>query len=329
MAAERINLLNEVLTNSRNNNLLHEVRREENMINNENDEEQQQQQQEQNGEEENNTVDDALNWRERMLFYKAFILNVPIIFISFWFLIFYWNAKLPYCGAPVGQFLTVEMLTLIGSVYFRNKLRKPNLDKEKYVRLKKCVDGISAFRIIWMFWGIHFILIVPNRCERENPHLYYLSLAVITFNLVQTFFPLIILILGCVFIIISFPCVLRGLRRMRQYKDLKQEITQEMIDQQVTSVAYSSAQHGAGLSCAICLGDYQQEEIIRTLPCSHLYHKSCVDEWFLSGNQTCPNCRKQCITLPRRNSAASSNSTEEGTNQMEVELLRQDGGNIV
>lgn len=43
--------------------------------------------------------------------------------------------------------------------------------------------------------------------------------------------------------------------------------------------------------CAVCLGDYQKNEVLRQLPvCSHIFHKDCVDEWLVK-NSTCPLCR--------------------------------------
>lgn len=43
--------------------------------------------------------------------------------------------------------------------------------------------------------------------------------------------------------------------------------------------------------CAICLGDYEAKETLRTIPdCNHFFHASCLDEWLrLKG--TCPLCR--------------------------------------
>lgn len=46
--------------------------------------------------------------------------------------------------------------------------------------------------------------------------------------------------------------------------------------------------------CSICLGEYQEKEVLRIMPkCSHNFHLSCIDEW-LRKQSTCPVCR---ITL--------------------------------
>lgn len=42
--------------------------------------------------------------------------------------------------------------------------------------------------------------------------------------------------------------------------------------------------------CAICVSEYQSDEIITTLPCNHEFHKNCVDPWLLEKG-LCPICR--------------------------------------
>ncbi|OQR96772.1 hypothetical protein ACHHYP_13614 [Achlya hypogyna] len=42
--------------------------------------------------------------------------------------------------------------------------------------------------------------------------------------------------------------------------------------------------------CPICLADFKGEDEIRDLPCKHLFHVPCIDEW-LRKNKTCPMCK--------------------------------------
>ncbi|KAK6918433.1 Zinc finger, RING-type [Dillenia turbinata] len=58
--------------------------------------------------------------------------------------------------------------------------------------------------------------------------------------------------------------------------------------------AFSSME---GAQCSICLGEYQEKEVLRIMPkCNHNFHLSCIDVW-LRKQSTCPVCR-----LPLQNS---------------------------
>nr|CAI9709272.1 unnamed protein product [Rangifer tarandus platyrhynchus] len=42
--------------------------------------------------------------------------------------------------------------------------------------------------------------------------------------------------------------------------------------------------------CAVCLEDLVGGDPIRSLPCKHIYHVDCIDEW-LTRSFSCPLCR--------------------------------------
>lgn len=46
-----------------------------------------------------------------------------------------------------------------------------------------------------------------------------------------------------------------------------------------------------GDKCAICLGEYEEGEDVKTLPCFHMFHTECVDRW-LKVNKICPFCKQ-------------------------------------
>eukprot|EP00927_Polykrikos_kofoidii_P045091 TRINITY_DN38957_c0_g1_i1.p1 TRINITY_DN38957_c0_g1~~TRINITY_DN38957_c0_g1_i1.p1 ORF type:complete len:373 (-),score=71.02 TRINITY_DN38957_c0_g1_i1:111-1229(-) len=58
--------------------------------------------------------------------------------------------------------------------------------------------------------------------------------------------------------------------------------------------ATASAADGGGSDedhkCQICMEDFTEGDELRTLPCFHLFHAACVDQW-LKVNSICPTCR--------------------------------------
>eukprot|EP00929_Paragymnodinium_shiwhaense_P083296 TRINITY_DN44335_c0_g1_i1.p1 TRINITY_DN44335_c0_g1~~TRINITY_DN44335_c0_g1_i1.p1 ORF type:complete len:401 (-),score=83.40 TRINITY_DN44335_c0_g1_i1:91-1293(-) len=50
------------------------------------------------------------------------------------------------------------------------------------------------------------------------------------------------------------------------------------------------AQGGDENKCQICIEEFADGDELRTLPCFHLFHAACVDQW-LKVNSVCPTCR--------------------------------------
>ncbi|KAI8115849.1 RING finger protein 11 [Lucilia cuprina] len=41
--------------------------------------------------------------------------------------------------------------------------------------------------------------------------------------------------------------------------------------------------------CVICMIDFCVDEAVRYLPCMHIYHVNCIDDWLMR-SLTCPSC---------------------------------------
>ncbi|KAJ1731816.1 hypothetical protein LPJ72_003745 [Coemansia sp. Benny D160-2] len=54
----------------------------------------------------------------------------------------------------------------------------------------------------------------------------------------------------------------------------------------------SGASSDGALDCAICLEEINEGEIIRKLPCPHVFHSACIDRWLLCQSSVCPLCKR-------------------------------------
>ena len=59
--------------------------------------------------------------------------------------------------------------------------------------------------------------------------------------------------------------------------------------------------------CCICLAKYANNDDLRELPCSHFFHKECVDKW-LKINALCPLCKGE-VGESILNSLSGANSS--------------------
>ncbi len=55
----------------------------------------------------------------------------------------------------------------------------------------------------------------------------------------------------------------------------------------------------SGISCAVCLSNYTNDEELRVLPCGHRFHCDCVDRWLTQQSRTCPLCSKRVWRLEK------------------------------
>ncbi|XP_066529442.1 RING finger protein 150 [Hoplias malabaricus] len=47
-------------------------------------------------------------------------------------------------------------------------------------------------------------------------------------------------------------------------------------------------------NCAVCIEGYKPNDVVRVLPCRHLFHKGCVDPWLVD-HRTCPMCKMNIL----------------------------------
>lgn len=68
----------------------------------------------------------------------------------------------------------------------------------------------------------------------------------------------------------------------------KQESLLESILRNYTSV--NTLENTKENCCSICLDNMEKGEIIRSLPCFHMYHSKCIDDWFYRNKNKLPIC---------------------------------------
>ena len=58
-------------------------------------------------------------------------------------------------------------------------------------------------------------------------------------------------------------------------------------------------------TCRICTEEYVPGARLRQLPCHHIFHRDCIDEWIGKRHATCPVCRMNLLE-PHKSSRMAS-----------------------
>ncbi|KAK9698084.1 hypothetical protein RND81_08G081200 [Saponaria officinalis] len=179
-------------------------------------------------------------------------------------------------------------------------------------RLKALVEyikmGLDCFFAIWFVVGNVWIFGV-RASSADSPNLYRLCVAFLIISCAGYAMPFIL----CLTICCCLPCIISvlGIREdfnqtrgattesinsLPTYKFTLKKIRNNDSANEVGVVAAGTAKErqisGEDAVCCICLANYGNNDELRELPCSHLFHKDCVDKW-LKINALCPLCKSQ------------------------------------
>ncbi|KAF9984081.1 hypothetical protein BGZ75_004363 [Mortierella antarctica] len=75
-----------------------------------------------------------------------------------------------------------------------------------------------------------------------------------------------------------------------QEKRPKRCCGEQAVEETEKELPFANA--NAQTMCAICLGEYEVGDQVRTLPCYHQYHLACIDPWLLTVASFCPICKR-------------------------------------
>ncbi|KAJ9702425.1 hypothetical protein PVL29_004250 [Vitis rotundifolia] len=185
-------------------------------------------------------------------------------------------------------------------------------------RLKVLVEyikmALDCFFAVWFVVGNVWIF-GGHSSSSEAPNMYRLCIVFLTFSCIGYAMPFIL----CATICCCLPCII-SILGFREDLTQTRGATSESInalptykfklkkirngdDREGNSGAGEGGVVAAGTErervisgedavCCICLAKYANNDELRELPCSHFFHKECVDKW-LKINALCPLCKRE------------------------------------
>jgi hypothetical protein len=241
--------------------------------------------------------------------------NIPQIFATIIILYTHWNDDKVCDATHRGRWniwatvSAIRMAIYTGIVIFMHFWQSYLAERPDLFR--HCQGNrnlVDAIGMGWFVIGNMWLLGDDTSCTNPNDSpAYNLCLAMLIVNYIQICLPCIIAILMIPVFCFCMPCLIRVLARLQDIQSAK-GATEAVIDTiPLITINSSHVNDTADPSCPVCLNDLALGEEARQLPCSHLFHKQCVDEW-LKVNASCPTCRASILTGMNGDSSVESQS---------------------
>ncbi|KAL5548719.1 hypothetical protein UlMin_003950 [Ulmus minor] len=168
--------------------------------------------------------------------------------------------------------------------------------------MNKCRTSLDLFFAIWFVMGNVWIFDSRFSSFRRAPKLHVLCISLLAWNAISYSFPfLLFLLLCCCVPIISsllgynmnMGSVDRGASddQLSQLPCWKYKAIDEKFELGINNDSNSEPANDDP-ECCICLAKYKEKEEVRQLPCSHMFHLKCVDQW-LRIISCCPLCKQE------------------------------------
>ncbi|XP_010417710.1 PREDICTED: E3 ubiquitin-protein ligase At1g63170-like [Camelina sativa] len=215
----------------------------------------------------------------------------------------------PYTAVSVAQAADEENGVELSAAPRNNQVRE-----SLRTRLNGLVDhfkmAIDCFFAVWFVVGNVWIF-GGHSSPSDSPKLYRLCIAFLTFSCIGYAMPFIL----CATICCCLPCLISVLGFRENFSQTRGATAEAINTLPVyrfkskcrNDLEFSEEGEGGFLllgsqkkrlisgedaSCCICLTRYGDDEDVRELPCSHVFHVDCVDKW-LKINATCPLCKNE------------------------------------
>ncbi|KAK1311466.1 E3 ubiquitin-protein ligase [Acorus calamus] len=160
--------------------------------------------------------------------------------------------------------------------------------------MNKSRSFLELFFALWFVMGNVWVFDTRFGSFNRSPNLHILCIVLLAWNTICYSFPFILFVLLCCCV----PLINNFLGYNMNLASANRGATDDQLSQlpswrfKVADDASEEFLTNGDSECCICLANYRDSEEVRQLPCSHLFHLGCVDQW-LRIISCCPLCKKE------------------------------------
>ncbi|XP_052177401.1 E3 ubiquitin-protein ligase At4g11680-like [Diospyros lotus] len=205
-----------------------------------------------------------------------------------------WPMRMWAFGYDLGCVLNLLMLYWRYWVVHR---AQPDEDSGTPPLMNRCRTGLDLFFAIWFVMGNVWVFDSRFGSFRQAPKLHVLCISLLAWNAVAYSFPFLLFVLLCccvpvVSIVAGYNINVGGSDRGASEDQISGLPSWRYKDSDDSLELGKSVKNNENPECCICLCKFKEKEEIRQLPCCHIFHLKCVDQW-LRIISSCPLCKQE------------------------------------
>ncbi|XP_073135968.1 E3 ubiquitin-protein ligase At4g11680-like [Henckelia pumila] len=213
-----------------------------------------------------------------------------------------WPMRIWVSGYVFGCFISLVLLhwryrvvfTFLGDPHPNSSdVEQQQQSSEESRNLQKFRTCVELLFAIWFVMGNIWVFDSRFGSYNGSPKLHVLCVSLLAWNAVSYSFPFILFVLLC--------CCVPFLSGLLGYNINTASRDRGATDEQIAGLScwkyeedhdVELGDHEYRPECCICLARYREKEEMRELPCNHIFHLRCVDQW-LKILSCCPLCKQQ------------------------------------
>lgn len=214
-----------------------------------------------------------------------------------------WPMRIWIVGYDIGCFLS--LLLLYGRyrqiyVIEADGFSLPDMEQQRGTEesrishlMNKCRTSLELFFAIWFVMGNVWVFDSRFGSFHRAPKLHILCISLLAWNALCYSFPFLLFLLLCCCVPLISTLLGYNMNMGSYDRGASDDQISKLPSWRYKQVDDNSCSDPASEDpeCCICLNKYRDKEEVRQLPCSHMFHLKCVDQW-LRIISCCPLCKQ-------------------------------------
>lgn len=174
--------------------------------------------------------------------------------------------------------------------------QRSNEDSRDLHLVNKSRASLDLFFAMWFVMGNVWVFDSRFGSFNRAPKLHILCITILAWNALTYSFPFLLFLLLCICVplvssFIGYNMSLGSAEKGASDYQISHLLCWRYKQLDSNLEAGNSSPTMENPECCICLTKYKDKEEIRQLPCCHIFHKKCVDQW-LRIISCCPLCKQ-------------------------------------